>query len=542
MTVELAQRPRVERESLGPDGVAELQEVLRASGLPDVSLAHRYSVVFLYPGMGIGHVYPDLAGCTLEVCTFIGEAARFAEHGIQVVGLSTEPSEPPPPCSTIPFPVGLLPEDALDGLIDAIDKGPRRYAARASYVVFPNETGVRIDNVTDIVAHVSECLDIALEHRLEAYREATLTALRRNGSAPRSSIRLRDLLPNGADSVSIPRLDLTFELVAKLADPRIVAEEAGYMERINRVLEESGHPPFFPRVVGICTDEVPSWYLMEAANPLTLDEVLFADEARTVLRPDRVGLLERSLEKVSNLYEATFRPEVPKVARYHYLERFLVIPERDDTRAAFKLLFGSEATLEERLTQPLVLEDGFACRSYREQMAFLEEHVDELCQPVGAYLHGDFHLPNLLLDPDSENVVFVDPRIVWDGNDVGDPGFNDPMYDLATLLQSVHVAAPVLEAIRQGTTDALLGDHGVLRLHGNPILDWYVGWVERLVPVGLRGDNWRARLHIGTANAVLGWLKYPRAVKTRHAWDALFAAVLYHLELGRRHLEGRNEA
>ena len=135
MTVELAQRPRVEREPLGPKEVAGLQDVLLASRLSDIALARRYSVVFVYPGMGIGHVYPDLAGCTLEVCTFIGEAARFAEHGIQVVGLSTEPSEPPPPCSTIPFPVGLLPEDALDGLIDAIDKGPRRYAARSRSAV-----------------------------------------------------------------------------------------------------------------------------------------------------------------------------------------------------------------------------------------------------------------------------------------------------------------------------------------------------------------------------------------------------------------------
>jgi hypothetical protein len=541
MTVELAQHTRGEREPLGPEEVAELQEVLWASDLPDVALSSRYSVVFVYPGMGLGDVYPDLAGCTLEVCTFIGEAARFAEHGIQVLGLSTEPSEPPPPCSAIPFPVGLLPEGVPGGLIDVIEREQRRYAARATYVVFPDGTGVRIGNVTDIVAHVTECLDIALGRRLEAYREAVLASLQRNGNAPRSSVRLRDLLANGADSVSIPRVDLSFELVAKLADPRIVAEEAGYMDRINGVLEERGLGPLFPRVVGIRTDEVPGWYLMEAANPVTLDQVLFADEARTVLRPDRVGLLERALEKVSNLHEATFRPEVPKIARYHYLERFLVIPERDDTRATFELLFGSEVSLEERLTQPLVLEDGFVCRSYREQMAFLEAHVDELSQPVGAYLHGDFHLPNILLDPGGENVVFVDPRIVWDGHDVGDPGFNDPMYDLAALLQSVHVAAPVLEAIREGTADALLGDHGVLRLHGNPILDWYVGWVERLVPVGLRGDNWRARLHIGTANAVLGWLKYARSVKTRHAWDALFAAVLYHLELGRRHLEGRNE-
>lgn len=187
------------------------------------------------------------------------------------------------------------------------------------------------------------------------------------------------------------------------------------------------------------------------------------------------------------------------------------------------------------------------------------KHIDELLQPVGAYLHGDVHLPNMLLRADGTNVVFVDPRTVWDGNDVGDPGFGDPIYDYATLLHSLHFMTAVLKAVEEGYTEALLRSGsapagetvltpagaeeplyvapGLLRLSNHPTVGWFTGWMERALAPQLRGSNWKARLHVGTANATLGWLKYARCVRTRHAWLALFAAVLYHLELGRRLLE-----
>jgi hypothetical protein len=51
------------------------------------------------------------------------------------------------------------------------------------------------------------------------------------------------------------------------------------------------------------------------------------------------------------------------------------------------------------------------------------------------------------------------------------------------------------------------------------------------------GANWQARLHVNTANALFGWLKYARAIRTRPAWVAVYGSVLYHLEAARRYLE-----
>lgn len=523
--------------------IAAVERVLAAAGLGGVSLRDRYSVVFVYPGMGVGQVYPELAGCTTEVCTFIEEAGIFLKHGIQVVGLSGEPSDPPEGCVAIPFPVGLLAQDDFGGPIAFVERGGRRYAVRTSFVIFPDATGVRISGIEDVVAHVHRCMEITTGHRLNRFRQAALASLGVNGHAVTSAVEFRGLLPNGADSVAITRADLTIPLVCKMAAPAIIAEEAGYMNRINRLLEERGHPRLFPAVMAVHTHEEPAWYLMEGADPVSLDQVLFADPERTIIDPEREQLLADAIGKLSNLYEATFRPEVPPVAPYHYRDRFHVIPEREDTIQTYDLLVGGR--LEDVLSRPAVV-DGFECRPYVEQLRFLDERVDELTQPVGAYLHGDVHLPNMLRM--NGGVVMIDPRIVWDGNDVGNPGFGDPMYDFATLLHSLHAMSAILRAIEVDQTErlvsveeeggALVAMPGILRFHGNPVLDWFRQSVMRRLSPEFLGPNWEARLYVGTANALLGWLKYARSVQTRHAWVAIFVSVLYHLETARRLLEG----
>lgn len=529
--------PAGQRSPIGPHVVADLERAIAATGL-EASLSGRYSVVFAFPGMGVGQHYPDLAGCTLEVCTFIDEAGVFAKHGIEVIGLSGEQSEPPAGCLAIPFPVGVIEQADFGGPIGFVEQDGRRYAERATFVIFPDGTGVRLTGIADIVGHVRACLDVALGHRLERFRQATVAA---DVSRLRSTTQFGSLLPNGADSVAITRVDVTIPLVAKMAAPAIVREEAGYMRRINGLLEQAGRPRLFPAVVAINADEDPAWYLMEAADPVSLDRVLFADPARTVIDPARHPLLTAGIDRLANLYELTFRREVPPVARYHYRDRFAVVPERADTRLTHKLLVGG-GELEQLLSQPVVI-DGFACRPYREQLAFLEEHIADLAQPVGAYLHGDAHLPNMLIAGD-KSIVFVDPRVVWDGNDVGDPGFGDPLYDFATLLHSLHVMSAILHAIDGEQTGALLTveaapdslhvGSAALRIHDNPLVEWFRATVADRLPADIVGANWQARLHVGTANALLGWLKYARSVQTREAWLAIFASVLYHLEVGRR--------
>lgn len=536
--------------------VEELQKVLALSGIPEVSLEGRYSVVFVYPGIGAGDRHPELAGCTAELCTFADETTEFLKHGIQLAGLSTQPTEPPGDfLGSFPFPVGRLPRDLTTPLIEVVAKGDDAYATRRSFVIFPDGTGVQITNIKDPVGHVSKCFQAAIDRRLTEYRGEAVSFFQREGSTVRSSMTHSGFLANGADSVSISTIDFQARLVAKMASPDIVSQEGGYMDRINRLLQDGGKPPLFPAVIAIRSDQRPAYYLMEAANPLSLDHLLFQDEAMTELRGDRLQLMTGALTKLANLYEMTFRTEEPPIARYHYLERFVAITARQDFRDTFEFMLGGSASLDDVLSTQFVIDGDFVCRSFKDQIEFLRANLDRLIQPAGAYLHGDVHLKNMLVSEDGRDVVFVDPRVVWDGYDVGDPGFGDPLYDFGTLLHSLHLTSGILRAIETGETAALLnaeedevdGVHsillwpGLLRITGSKTVDWFRDWLERSVSLDVLGDNWRPRLHVNVANALFGWLKYARAVKTRHAWLALFAGVLYHLEVAARYLEEISE-
>jgi peroxiredoxin len=535
--------------------VGELSRLIAESGLPGVSLHRRYSVVFVYPGIGVGERYPELAGCTAELCTFADDTTEFIKHGIQLVGLSTQPTEAPGDFLTsFPFPTGQLPADVETPLFEILDKGEERFAARTTFVVFPDGTGVSISNIQDPVRHVKRCFDVAIQRRLKEYQDATIAYLERSGESVVGSMEHNGFLANGADSVSISTVELRTKIVSKMASPDIIEQEGRYMERINGLLQKEGHPHLFPAVIGIRTDQRPAYYLMEAANPLSLDHLLYEDEAMTKLRRDRLHILSDAMAKLSNLFVTTFRKEEPAVARYHYLERFLAIPERRDFQDCFSFTFG-DSRLHDMLSTTFVIDGDFVCGSYRDQMDFLKDRIDDLVQPVGAYLHGDVHLKNMLVGHDGKSVIYVDPRIVWDGNDVGDPGFGDPLYDLGTLLHSLHITSTVLQAIDSGETEALValedGDleqerslivwPGLLHLTGSQTVDWFVDWVERLLPEHMLGAHWQARLHVNVANALFGWLKYARSVQTRHAWIALYAGALYHLETARRHMGSATE-
>jgi hypothetical protein len=138
--------------------------------------------------------------------------------------------------------------------------------------------------------------------------------------------------------------------------------------------------------------------------------------------------------------------------------------------------------------------------------------------------------------------------VVWDGNDVGQPGFGDPLYDLGTLLHSLHVMSAILYAIETGETADLVQvaeetnrisiSPGVLRFDANPMVTEFMAYVEERFPDQLLGSHWQTRVHVNAANALVGWLKYARAIRTEDAWWSVFAAALYHLEEGRRHIDG----
>lgn len=155
------------------------------------------------------------------------------------------------------------------------------------------------------------------------------------------------------------------------------------------------------------------------------------------------------------------------------------------------------------------------------------------------------HFKNMLRRHDG-SPVFVDPRTVWDGQRRPDEGYGDPTYDMATLLHSMWPMSTILESVDRGLTQQLLtlpspgNDMGFVNLTSFELsIDGILELEELLCAALSQGQQTaqqtavvKAQLSIGAANALIGWLKYSRALPTSESWLATYVAALLYLVLG----------
>ncbi|MFD0338911.1 hypothetical protein ACFVH0_09430 [Streptomyces sp. NPDC127117] len=102
----------------------------------------------------------------------------------------------------------------------------------------------------------------------------------------------------------------------------------------------------------------------------------------------------------------------------------------------------------------VILPAGARPPGYTELTHWLDGVAASMLPGSGCLVHGDVHLKNMLRRADG-SPVFVGPRTVWHGRDRPDIGFGDPSHDFATLLHSALPMSGLLQAVADGTSEAL---------------------------------------------------------------------------------------
>jgi hypothetical protein len=359
------------------------------------------------------------------------------------------------------------------------------------------------------------------------------------------SARVSDRYRPGADSVLIARVDTDGgAFVAKVGPTDIVISEVAFMNRVRDELE--AERTMFPAIAGTIVDPPVAVVFMDAACPATLDEALFVDDDRAELRADGNAIIAPFLEALTSLHEATDIPGEPFVARYIYQERFEVLPDHPGFAQAARHAF-PEADLGALLSSPWIGPGGVWLRGLEELVSALRRTAD-VTPTRNSIVHGDPHLKNLLRDGNGDP-VFIDPRTVWDGNRRPDEGRGDPAYDFATLFHSVWPMSATLRAVETGSDrtpfHTFVIDGETVNFQGSPpASEQIVELEDRLVQlIATIGDVdphvARARLLIGAANALIGWLRYPDALPSRNSWGSTMVGTLWFLERGLHALEGK---
>lgn len=399
--------------------------------------------------------------------------------------------------------------------------------------------GLLVTGITDSVAHTRAVIGLLTADRLRAWARAA-------GADPAAAgAGVRATYANGADSVGIVAFEAGLPLVAKVGPRAVIDAETAFVREVNGTLGAQGDPPLFPVLHGVHHEGAQATSLMEQVEPLTLDHVVFEDKARFRLAQDAVPALEPHLGLLRRLHTSTRRPRRPTVADYLYRERFHAVVEHEGFLGTFRSFFpGWDRTA--LLGADVVLPGGLRTPGYTALARELDGRAPALLPGSGCLVHGDVHLKNMLRRADG-SPVFVDPRTVWDGRDRPDAGFGDPAYDFATLLHSALPMSGLLQAVEEGTGEALLPalppapEHGPLDLSGltTPFtVDPALARLEERFLAALGPDDGapllRARLYVGAANALAGWLKYERALATPRIWLAVYAYVVWYLDRARK--------
>lgn len=347
----------------------------------------------------------------------------------------------------------------------------------------------------------------------------------------------------GSDSRGVVQFTVDgVEVVAKIGEAAAIAGEVDFAGSVNALLAGEGRRALFPEVFGLHREGTQSVSLMEAGTPMPLSS-LFADHARTTLAAAALDLLEPHLDQVSAWYRLTAKARRPTVADYLYRERYHVLRERADFVGTFEALFPG-VPLADVLGAAVDLADGTRLPGFDAAVAWLDRVVPDLLPDGGSAVHGDIYAANMLLRSDGSPLL-IDPRTVWEGRDRPDVGYGDPVYDFATLLHGVFPMAAVLHAAETGTTETLV-DADIRPVDG--VLDLTSLRLPLSLPENVRAltDRMlrdlphpetracaRARLYLGAASALLGWLKYPRSLRTPQAWLVTFAYVCWYVEQAR---------
>ncbi|NOI58929.1 hypothetical protein [Vibrio coralliilyticus] len=451
-----------------------------------------FTLLFVYPGIGVGKVFEDLAGCTQQLCQLATTQERAQTLGVQIAALSSV-DETVESLHSAYFPIGsvsaeLIPKDLL------VTKGEQHFFARAAYLVHPDgqvERWIDPDG-----ARMVEDGFRKVEH---AYRQFVHTVTNDSMNEEDLSQCRLVALPTGADSLGVLSFDMTHPYVLKRMPAEGTDIETDYMFQ-----SKKNDNSIFPVMYAQSVFGSERWVVMEKLGELP--------EHNT----------HQLIARLAHFYHST-RTDAPIDLDYHLYQRFFQILASE----GFAHTLTSLSMTEGRALEQTVWVGKRQTSTMKSLLDDLNDALPTFQSPFTCCIHGDVHWPNVLGSQEGA-IKLIDPRLHWDGCFLIDGHF-DPTYDLATLLHSSVLEKldhTEMSANRDGTIAASAYLVDVIEKLESDLLQS----AHALLPALIDDSTFVRKLRVFCANATFGWLKYHQVVTSQEKWRFYFGLTLYWLD------------
>ncbi|TLE09780.1 hypothetical protein [Vibrio cholerae] len=481
----------------------EFSDLLNRSNMSlDIS-KDPFTLLFVYPGVGVGKVFKDLAGCTKQLCKLSSTQDKAKQLGVQIAALSTIEMMSDTLSSSY-FPIGTVPTDAIPKDL-VVMKGKEKFFARAAYLLHPDgkvERWVESDGI--------RMVDDGFRKVEQAYLRFVQTVTQDLISSDLLKDCVVSVLPNGADSLSVLAMNLTNNYVLKRVHTENTDKEINYMLYIN-----ANNNSIFPTIYSQNIFGSERWLVMDKLIPLK-------DHSIT-----------RLVQRLSIFYQKN-RSDTAVDIRYHLHQRFLTILGSEGFSNALKQF----NIIKDNVYSKMIILNGRNSSSIESMLNDLKLSLPLFKSQFVSYIHGDVHWPNILENVKSE-IKLIDPRLTWDETFSID-GYYDPTYDFATLLHSC-----ILDKLD-------FSDIFELNEVEIVITDKFIELAEKLeyevllsimnyFPELADEPLFVCKLRIFCANATFGWLKYRDLICSREKWHYYFGLTLYWLDKALKTTRGNHE-
>lgn len=338
-------------------------------------------------------------------------------------------------------------------------------------------------------------------------------------------------LKSGVGSFGVFFIEAATPLVIKIGFSSILLEEVNFFQSAFKYTQYNKNVTF-PKVLLKYLDKIVGWFVMEAGQSITLEDIIYESQEAFKHRKFSKPIYQLC-QDMSEIYSSNIKDSYWNLDNYHLIGRTEnLLLNNIDLKYNSKKLF-SPGFLNSTIEKEMII-NGESYASARQLISQCKSIVVHMSSALTTFIHGDFQVRNIVPRRSNSGYFLIDPRTNWEGNSSTSKFEGSPLYDMANLFHSVAGLSSILRSKELGVS-LLISKSDVMKAtsleftqsfldSARYLMEHFEECIERTLPSIFLTTDWRKRLYLYAANSTFGWLRSESVTSNQEIWLAIYSS------------------